>query len=68
MMIADRLRKKIEESVFAAYDEKLKFTISTGISIYPQDATEEKALIEKADAALYTAKRGGKNIVCEYKK
>ena len=68
ILVAERLRKKIEENVFTAYDEKLKVTISTGVSIYPQDATEEKGLIEKADTALYTAKRSGKNIVCEYKK
>jgi diguanylate cyclase (GGDEF)-like protein len=67
-MVAERLRKKIEEHVFRAYDEKLKLTVSVGVSIYPKDAPEAKALIEKADAALYAAKKSGKNVVCEYKK
>ncbi len=67
-LAAERLRKKIEENIFMAYDEKLKVTISTGISLYPKDTADAKELIEEADMALYAAKRSGKNIVCEYKK
>ena len=66
--VAERLRRKIEEHVFRAYDEKLRLTVSVGVSIYPKDSSEAKALIEKADAALYAAKKSGKNVVCEYKK
>lgn len=64
----ERLRKKIEDSVFKAYDEKLKLTISAGIAIYPKDASDIDDVIEKADEALYRAKKTGKNVVCEYKK
>lgn len=67
-LVAERIRKKIEENVFKAYDEKLKITVSIGMSIYPEDANEAKGMIETADAALYMAKKAGKNIVCEYKK
>lgn len=67
-LTAERLRKKTEENVFKAYDEKLKITISTGISVYPEDTAGASELIEKADMALYAAKRSGKNIVCGYKK
>lgn len=65
--VAERIRKKIEENVFKAYDEKLKVTISTGIAVYPEDAADIENIIEKADKALYVAKSSGKNIVCEYK-
>lgn len=68
LLVAQRLRKKIEESTFRAYDEKLKATVSFGLAVYPEDAEELDDIIEKSDAALYAAKKSGKNIVCEYKK
>ncbi|MFA4981061.1 MAG: GGDEF domain-containing protein [Candidatus Omnitrophota bacterium] len=67
-LVAERIRKKVAEKVFRAYDEKLNITISIGIAAYPDDSVEVDDLIEKADAALYRAKRAGKNVVYEYKK
>jgi diguanylate cyclase (GGDEF)-like protein len=67
-LAAERIRKKIEEHLFRAYDEKLKVTISVGAAVYPDDATEVKDLVEKADKALYEAKRAGKNIIYTYSK
>lgn len=67
MLVAERIRKKIEENIFKAYDEKLKMTASIGLAIYPDDSQEVSDLIERADKALYVAKSSGKNIVCEYK-
>ena len=65
VMAADRLRENIQANVFRAYDEKLKLTVSIGVAIYPQDSDDTKDIIEKADQALYAAKKSGKNIVCE---
>ena len=67
MLVAERIRKKIEENIFKAYDEKLKMTVSIGLAVYPDDSQEASDLIESADKALYAAKSSGKNIVCEYK-
>lgn len=67
-LASERLRKKIEENVFKAYDERLKITVSIGFAVYPEDANNAKALIERSDSALYAAKKSGKNVVCEYKK
>ena len=66
--VAERLRKKTEDKVFAAYDEKLKLTISVGLAVYPADASELSDIIDKADQALYEAKNSGKNVVREYKR
>ncbi len=67
-VVAERVRRKIEEHVFKAYDEKLKLTVSVGISIYPNDSIDARTLIDKADEALYAAKNSGKNVVCLYKR
>jgi len=68
MLAAERIRKKVEENVFKAYDEDVRITISIGISVYPDASAEAKGLIEKADSALYAAKKSGKNIVYNYRK
>jgi len=39
-----------------------------GIATYPRDAADMNDVIDKADEALYKAKRSGKNVVCEYKR
>ncbi len=67
LLVAERIRRKIEENVFKAYDEKLKITASIGLAVYPEDAQEIQNLTEKADRALYKAKDSGKNIVCDCK-
>jgi len=64
-LVAERIRKRMADNIFKAYDERLNITVSIGISIYPEDATEIDNIIEKADNALYHAKRSGKNVVCE---
>lgn len=65
---AERIRKTIETHLFKAYDEKLNVTISAGVAVYPNDAETVAELVEKADEALYRAKRSGKNVVCIYEK
>ncbi len=66
--VAERIRKKIEDAEFKAYDEKIKLTISIGIAVFPVDASDVKGIIKKSDEALYEAKRSGKNVVCESKR
>ena len=38
--------------------------ISIGVAAFPESATDAEALFQRADEALYRAKRGGKNQVC----
>ena len=68
LIVAERIRRRVAENIFKAYDEKLKITVSIGISVYPKDSAKTRDLIERADKAMYTAKKMGKNLVCEYKK
>lgn len=41
--------------------DNLPVSCSAGISVYPHDGTDYETLVNKADQALYTAKRYGKN-------
>lgn len=56
--IAERLRHSIEMCLFriAGTKETGRITISIGIATFPQDAKNTRALVEKADRALYIAK------------
>jgi diguanylate cyclase (GGDEF)-like protein len=62
----ERIRRAIESKSLRVYDEELKVSISLGLSTFPEHALEAGALIEKADEALYQAKKEGRNRVCVY--
>ena len=64
LTIAERLRKAIGSKKIKVFDEKVRMTVSLGVSTFPDDGTDVAALIERADTALYRAKRGGRNMVC----
>lgn len=67
-VVAERIRRSVEDKVFKAYDEKLKLTVSMGVASYPEDSINQPGLIEAADDALYKAKKAGKNIVRKHDK
>lgn len=58
-IVADKIRKKVEESILVGEDYPL--TISMGLSVFPKHAATVEELIEKADQALYKAKENGRN-------
>lgn len=59
--IAERLRKEVMAKSFPADNKTIKVTMSIGIATSPPDAKGKEELIEKADQALYHAKRNGRN-------
>lgn len=63
----ERLRKAIEQMVVTWEENTLKVTVSVGISTYDWvEKLSEKTLLERADAALYKSKKGGRNQVTLY--
>ncbi len=66
MPIAQRLKQLVEVHPIRAYDELLSQTISIGVAGFPEDAQTLEALIERADKALYAAKRAGRNRVMRW--
>ncbi|MEW6220105.1 MAG: diguanylate cyclase [Thermodesulfobacteriota bacterium] len=62
--VAERLRSQVEGYTFAGPDLTcIQRTVSIGVACCPGHGTTADALIAAADAALYTAKRDGRNLV-----
>jgi diguanylate cyclase (GGDEF)-like protein/putative nucleotidyltransferase with HDIG domain len=59
LLVAERVRTAIGRSTMLA-DRRV--TVSGGVSSCPQDAISREELEKKADAALYWAKRNGKDL------
>ncbi len=62
LRVAERLRRSIEKHLFKYKDVQIPVTISVGLAMM-RDGLDETAIVEKADKALYLAKRSGKNQV-----
>jgi diguanylate cyclase (GGDEF)-like protein len=66
--VLERIRKLLSETPFLYEKEGLNISITSsfGISGYPEDDETRDGLIEKCDAAMYAAKRMGRNRVVLY--
>ena len=62
-LIAERLRKRIDETELLYEENKMRLTLSGGLAVF-REGMDENALIRIADENLYKAKREGKNMVC----
>ena len=61
LRVAERIRSGIERANIPMVGYPGRITLSIGIATFPDDATDETDLIEKADRALYQSKRRGRN-------
>jgi diguanylate cyclase (GGDEF)-like protein len=61
--IAERLREAVEQFYLELNSQKIKTSASIGIASYPRDGDTPDFLIKAADAALYEAKKTGRNRV-----
>ena len=62
--VAERVRRKIEETPLVWAGQATPMTCSIGVAAIPETSSSSDNLIAAADAALYRAKRGGRNRVC----
>lgn len=66
MIVAERIRSKVEQYDFCYEDQHVKVTISLGVSSFDMQTnpvTSPKLLVDQADQALYVSKRSGRNRV-----
>jgi diguanylate cyclase (GGDEF)-like protein len=68
MLVAQRLRKAVEQARFFAGSARVieRLSISIGVAVFSTDAQFKRDLIEFSDAALYAAKAQGRNRVILY--
>ena len=62
-ILSERLRKQMSQ---LKIEQIPPITISLGIATYPYDGSDMEDLIKKADAAMYAAKKAGRNRVVIY--
>jgi diguanylate cyclase (GGDEF)-like protein len=63
VMAAERIREKLAQTGMLVQGKAVTLTLSTGIAEFPADGKSPEPLIAAADAALYQAKRGGRDRV-----
>jgi diguanylate cyclase (GGDEF)-like protein len=62
--VAEELRRKIQNETILLRRQNTSVTVSIGLACMPLDTKDEDELIQKADKAMYDAKRKGRNRVC----
>ncbi len=72
VVLAEKIRKHVEEHKFSVSDGvqyvSISLTVSIGVAIYPdKEVTNVLTLIKKADDALYISKNEGRNKVYKIK-
>ena len=62
--MAERIRSAVEAGAVLVIEGKaVRRTVSVGVASYPEDALGSAEIVQRADEALYRAKRAGKNCV-----
>ncbi|MBI1976321.1 MAG: sensor domain-containing diguanylate cyclase [Candidatus Omnitrophica bacterium] len=64
--VGERIRSMVQDSELEIYDEKIRVTISIGVSALSPKMSSVEELIDQADRALYSAKTKGRNRVEVY--
>ena len=64
-VLADRIRTALN-NVFVVKGTEIIATASIGVVFYPEDGESVESLLKNGEAAMYQAKKEGKNAICFY--
>lgn len=64
LILAENIRKGIQDGVIYLRRTPVKITVSIGVATCPADGNTWLDIIKKSDAAMYKAKQKGRNRVC----
>ena len=67
LKLSERIRSTIYAYPFKHDGVRSQLSVSIGVACFPADADNAEDLMKRADEALYTAKKTGRNKVCCYK-
>ena len=67
VIIAERLRKLVSQSIFVYNEQKISFTASIGIAQYRSGEVTVEGPLSRADSAVYDAKKAGRNRISVYR-
>ena len=63
LLIAERIRRRVVDYVFAGQNLGIRLTVSVGVANCPEHALTAEGLIRKADSAMYRAKQLSRNSI-----
>lgn len=63
--LAERLAQEMESKIINYMEDSFQITFSAGVAVHEKGDNVEQ-LLQKADLALYEAKQGGRNKICEW--
>jgi diguanylate cyclase (GGDEF)-like protein len=61
LILAERIRQRLASEPIRGSFGEISMTVSVGTSTWPEHAASKEQLLERADQALYEAKRNGRN-------
>jgi len=61
--VAEKLREAIGTIRVSSDEQQVRATVSVGVASFPDDGSTPQALLERADAAMFGSKRGGRDRV-----
>ena len=61
--VAEKIRRAVENASFMHADEKIKVTVSAGVGEVVAESETPETFVDRVDAALYQAKKNGRNRV-----
>lgn len=62
-VVAERIRKEVEATVFKVEGVEVKLTLSIGVAAFPEHAATKEEIVALADKAMYHGKSKSRNVV-----